>query len=112
MPEYDAAHLRVTPEAIPTLRAAFEKAIELLRPEIKRLGDVGHIKGRWLGDPVSAEVVAFYNDRVMDAADGPYQALVLYQEELMRVRDQLTVMQQMYERNEDEVGATFTGGAL
>lgn len=38
---------------------------------------------------------------------GPYQALVLYQEELRRVRDQLAVMEQEYQRAETENGDLF-----
>lgn len=107
MIEYEAVHLRLSPDAIPRVREAFENAIALLRPEIARLGEVGHIRAPWMGDPVSAEVVTFYNTRVMDAPDGPYQALVLYLKELMRVSDELYAMEQEYQRAETANGDLF-----
>lgn len=111
MAEYEGVHLRLTPQAIPAVREAFERALDLLEPEITRLGEVGYIHAPWMGDPKSEEVRLFYNARVMDAVDGPYQALVLYQEELRRVRDQLAVMEQEYQRAETENGDLF-GRAL
>ena len=111
MIEYEGVHLRLTPQAIPTVRAAFERAIALLGPEILRLGEVGHIHRPWLGDPKSEEVRVLYNARVMDAEDGPYQALLLYEQELHRVSDQLYAMEQEYQRAETETAEMF-GQAL
>lgn len=112
MAEYPAVHLKVTPEAIPQLRAAFDRALAILEPELWQLGQVGHIKGWWLGDPKSQEVVDFYNTHVMDADDGPYQGLLLYKAELIKIRDQLTLMEQEYRRVEDTNAGLFPGGAL
>lgn len=109
---YEPVHLRVEPEAIPHLRVAFEKALDVLVKPIRDLGEVGRITGAWMGDPKSAEVVAFYNARVMDAPDGQYQALLRYQEELTRVRDQLRLLESEYRRVEDGNTALFGGGAL
>lgn len=112
MAEYPAVHLKVTPEAIPQLRAAFDRALDILSPELATLGQVGHIQGRWLGDPKSQEVVDFYNANVMDAEDGPYQGLLLYKAELIKIRDQLTLMEREYQRVEDENVGLFSGSAL
>ena len=111
MIEYEGAHLRLAPQAIPAVRAAFDRAVALLEPELAKLGQVGVIEQAWLGDPVSEKVRVFYNERVMEAEDGPYEALLLYQKELMRVRDQLKVMEQEYQRAETENSDMF-GQAL
>jgi hypothetical protein len=102
MPDYPPATLQVGPQALPTLRAAYDGALADLRVELRRLQDVGHLTGPWLGDPVSRETFEFYNARVMDAPDGPYSALLAYEAELMRVRDQLTVMEADYRRTEGD----------
>lgn len=112
MVEYEAVHLRVDPQAIPQLRAAFERAIVMLEPAIADLGQYGHIDGAWMGDPKSIEVAELYNDRVMNAPDGPYQALVLYQRELIGIVDRLYEMEQDYQRTEQGIADTFDGGVL
>lgn len=112
MVEYPGVHLRVDPQAIPRLRAGFEKAIRMLEPEIRDLGRFGWLDGAWLGDPTSAEVAAFYNERVMAAPDGPYQALVLYQKELVRIVDQLTAIEEDYRRSEAGNVGLLGGGAV
>lgn len=109
---YEPVHLRVEPQAIPQLRAAFDEALAILAKPVKDLGQVGRIHGAWMGDPKSAEVAAFYNDRVMDAPDGQYQALLRYQEELTRVRDQLRVLEERYREVEADNTAAFGGRAL
>lgn len=109
---YAPVHLRVEPQAIPRLRAALDKALARLEKPVSDLGQVGHIHGAWMGDPKSAEVAAHYNANVMDAPDGQYQALLRYQEELRRIRDQLTLLGRLYQQTDDDVGATFAGGAV
>lgn len=109
---YEPVHLRVEPQAIPELRAAFERALMTLERPVADLGRFGRINGAWMGDPKSAEVVAFYNDHVMDAPDGQYEALLRYQQELTRVRDQLKLLEAEYQRTEDANAATVDGGRL
>ena len=109
---YEPVQLRVEPQAIPHLRAAFDKALDILDRPIADLAQTGRINGAWMGDPKSAEVAAFYNARVMDAPDGQYQALLRYQEELTRVRDQLHQLEEQYRQVEDENAALFGGRAL
>ena len=111
MIEYEGVNLRLSPQAIPRVREAFDRALDLLEPEIFKLGEVGVIQRPWLGDPKSEEVRVFYNARVMEAEDGPYEALLLYQQELRRVRDQLYAMEQEYQRVEAENAGMF-GQAL
>lgn len=102
MPDYPPTTLRVNAQALPNLRAAYDSALDELRVELGRLGDVGHLAGPWLGDPVSQKTFEFYNRRVMQAPDGPYQALLAYEAELMRVRDQLAAIEADYRRTEDD----------
>lgn len=102
MPDYPPTILRVTAQALPSMRAAYESALDDLARELRRLGDVGRLHGPWLGDPVSRKTFEFYNSRVMDAPDGPYHALRAYEAELVRVRDQLAAMEADYRRTEGE----------
>lgn len=102
MTDYPPTTLRLEPHAIPAIRAAFDAALDELGPELRDLANVGYISGPWLGDPASIETVEFYNRRVMDAPDGPYHALVTYQAELTRVRDQLVELEAAYQRTEGE----------
>lgn len=102
MPDYPPAVLRVSAQALPSMRAAYDAALVDLRSALGRLDDVGHLPGPWLGDPVSKRTVDFYNERIMTAPDGPYHALLAYEAELVRVRDQLAAMEADYRRTEDE----------
>lgn len=102
MSDYPPVTLRVSAQALPAMRAAYDSALLDLRMELGRLDDVGHLPGPWLGDPVSQRTVDFYNSRVMQAPDGPYFALRAYEAELVRVRDQLAAMEAEYRRTEGE----------
>lgn len=102
MPDYPPVSLRVGGQSLPAMRAAYEAALDDLGVQLRRLGDVGRLAGPWLGDPVSRETFEFYNARVMDAPDGPYSALLAYEAELMRVRDQLVAMEADYRRTEGD----------
>jgi hypothetical protein len=97
---YPPVTLRVEPHAIPGVRVAFDNAVSELSYELNQLRQNGYISEPWLGDPLSAMVQVAYNSRVMDAPDGPYQALVTYLHELMRVRDHLVAAEAEYERTE------------
>ena len=99
--------LRLEPHTLPTARAAFEDALAELRPQLVRLGRDGYVPEAWLGDEVSVEVFAHYNARVMDAPDGPYAALVAYEAELIRVRDNLQVLEDHYRRTEGDNAALW-----
>lgn len=111
MVEYPGVHLRVDPQAIPRLRAGFETAIKMLEPEIVDLGLNGWLDGAWMGDPTSEEIAEFYNTSVMGAADGPYQALVRYLDELNRIVEQLDAIEQDYRRTEADNVGMLGGGA-
>jgi hypothetical protein len=99
--------LRLTPHAIPAMRAAFEKALADLAHQLMFLRRDGVIPEPWLGDPVSASVVNYYNERVMFASDGPYAALRAYEAELLKVRDNLQVMEDHYRRTEGDNAALW-----
>ncbi len=97
---YPPVVLRVEPHAIPEVRDAFVDAVNTLGVELAQLRQNGYIAQPWLGDPMSAMVQEAYNSRVMDAADGPCQALVRYLEELRRVLDHLVAAEAEYTRTE------------
>jgi hypothetical protein len=94
--------LQLEPHTLPAVRAAFEEALTEVGVQIARLASGGFIKEPWLGDPVSASVQLHYNSVVMEAADGPYAAMVAYEAELTRIRDSLQLMEEHYRRTEGE----------
>jgi hypothetical protein len=99
--------LRLEPHAIPLVRAAFEDALAELRPQLHRLRRDGYVPEAWLGDPVSAAVQSHYNTQVMDAPEGPYAALVAYEAELIKIRDNLQLLEDHYRRTEGDNAALW-----
>jgi hypothetical protein len=98
--------LRLEPHTIPAVRAAFDDALAELTHQLIRLRRAGVIPEPWLGDPVSAKVVDYYHVR-MDAPDGPYAALVAYEAELLKVRDNLQVLEDHYRGTEGDNAALW-----
>ena len=99
--------LRLEPQAIPPMRAAFDDALAELRPKLHQLRRDGYVPEAWLGDAVSAAVRSHYNDQVMDASDGPYAALIAYEAELIKVRDNLQLLEDHYRRTEGDNAALW-----
>jgi hypothetical protein len=99
--------LRLEPNMIPSMRASFEEALSELGQKLLRLQRDGFIPEPWLGDPVSAQVVDYYNRQVMEAAEGPYAALRAYQAEMVKVRDNLLVLEEHYRRTEGDNAALW-----
>jgi hypothetical protein len=100
--QFPPAALRIEPSAIPAVRAALDDSLVELSLHLRRLGQEAYIPEPWLGDSVSAEVADSYNLRVMDAADGPYAAMVAFEAELVRIRDSLQLMEDHYRRTEGD----------
>ncbi|MHA6782926.1 hypothetical protein ACVGOW_18300 [Pseudonocardia saturnea] len=98
--EYPPAVLRVDPSAIPTVREALDRTLDELGPHLLRMRNDAYIREAWLGDPASESMRVAYNTRVMDAADGPYQALWAYAQRLREARDQLAAIEAEYLRTE------------
>jgi uncharacterized protein YukE len=99
---YDPATLQVAPHALPALRAAFEEAAHMVHQHILEMTYTGRLDQEWLGDPGSANLRTFYNANVMDAKDGPFQAMSKYRDTLRAVRDQLAAAEAEYRRVEGE----------
>jgi hypothetical protein len=99
--------LHLEPQSLPAVRAAFEDALTDLGVQLARLTRGGFIPEPWLGDPISAKVQAHYNASVMEAPDGPLHALFAYQEELVRIRDNLQLMEDHYRRTEGDNAALW-----
>jgi hypothetical protein len=99
--------MRIEPSTIPAIRAAFDDALAELKPHLVRLRQEAYIPEPWLGDPVSAEVAQTYNRTVMEAADGPYAAMVALEAELLRIRDTLQAMEDDYRRTEGDNAALW-----
>ncbi|OZM79649.1 hypothetical protein [Pseudonocardia sp. MH-G8] len=108
--QFPSAALRIEPSAIPTVRAAVDDSLAELKQHLVRLRQDAYIREPWLGDPVSAEVATSYNLRVMDAADGPYAAMVALEAELMKIRDSLRLMEDHYRRTDGENAALWGAG--
>jgi hypothetical protein len=105
--DYPPAVLRVDPSAIPAVREALDQTVRELDQHLPRMALEAYIHEPWLGDPESARVAAFYNDRVMSAPDGPYHALLRYRDELASARDQLAATEAEYRRTEGDNAALW-----
>jgi hypothetical protein len=88
--------LRVDPHRLTAVREAYDKALDELEPQLDHLRYAGLIQTPWLGDDVSKEVVAHYNNTVMTSDLGTYQAMRRYGIELKAIRDQFAQMEQAY----------------
>lgn len=95
------AVLRYDPERLPELRRAFAEALASLTPKLEELGARGHLVETWMEDPVSTQVRAVYNDKVMSAQDGGYQSLRAYEQQLQQVHDTLLAAEEAYRRTEE-----------
>lgn len=104
---YPSATLRVDPDTLPALRSAIQTTLTELTPHLDRMRDEGHMPEPWLGDSASYETWAFYTDHVMGAPDGPFQAMLAYERQLVVIHTRLTEIQAAYDRNESDTGALF-----
>ena len=104
---YPSSTLRVDPDTLPALRAAIENTLTELTPHLDRMRDDGHMPEPWLGDSASYESWVFYTDHVMGAPDGPFQAMLAYERQLVAIHARLTEIQAAYDRNESDTGALF-----
>lgn len=98
---YPPVTMHVEPHAIPAALAVLDASLTEHSDLLYRLGNFGYIREPWLGDPASARLTKAYNDRVMDADDGPYAALRAYEKELIKIRNALTLMQDSYVRTDN-----------
>ena len=101
------AILRLEPQMIPDVRAAFDLALAQLGEALIDLRTRGFLPGPWLGDEVSAAVAAHYTQRAMEQPDSSYRALLEYEAELTRVRDTLQRMEDHYRREDDTAAGRF-----
>jgi hypothetical protein len=99
---HPAGLLRVELDAISAVRAAFEEALTELRPQLLLLQDEAMIPEPWLGDATSAEVASHYQQRVIEAAEGPLAAMRAYELELIRILDSLKAIEDGYLRSDTE----------
>lgn len=95
--------LRLQPQALPSVKAAFEEALVDLGIQLARLTRSGFIPEAWMGDPISEDVRVFYNTTVIESSDSTFAALMAYQSELTRIRDSLEAMEAHYLTGEDQV---------
>ena len=104
---YPSSTLRVDPDTLPALRSAIEATLSELRPHLALMRTEAHMPEPWLGDSASYESWVFYTDHVMGAPDGPFQAMLAYERQLVAIRDRLTEIQAAYDRTESDTGALF-----
>lgn len=93
------AVLRVERGMIPDLRALLEECLELLADKLTGLERGGRMIDAWMNDPVSTRMRDVYNASVMEAPDGGYA--------MLRVYEELGRMEAEYCRIEDENAALF-----
>ncbi|MHA6784934.1 hypothetical protein ACVGOW_28660 [Pseudonocardia saturnea] len=110
MPEptqYPPATLRLQPDSIPDLRVAIEVTLDELSPHLGRMEVEAHMPEPWLGDSESHKVWAVYDQGVMRAPDGAFQAIRAYERQLMDIRDRLVEIERAYSGTEDANRAGF-----
>lgn len=115
MPEpthYPPAVLRLHPDAIPDVLAAIDATLDELSPHLRRMKNEAYLPGPWLGDSASHSVFVTYNDGVMSAPDGAFQAACAYERQLRDIRNQLVEIERTYIRTEDINGALLGGTQL
>jgi hypothetical protein len=99
--------LQLQPQSLPTVRTAFEEALNELGVQLAQLSRAGFIPEPWMGDRISEDVRVFYNQTVMESPDGSLAALLAYQDELTRIRDSLKAMEDHYRRTEGDNAALW-----
>lgn len=112
MPEptqYPPATLRLHPDAVPGLRAAIEATLDELSPHLARMEVEAYMPEPWLGDSESHKVWAVYDQGVMRAPDGAFQAVRVYERQLMDIRDRLVEIERGYAGTEDANRVGFEG---
>ena len=82
-------------------------AIAELTPHLSASARTGTSRRPWLGDPISASLQSHYNTTVMDSPDGPYAALKAYEAELIKIRDNLQLLEDHYRRTEGDNAALW-----
>lgn len=102
MAERPQAVLRVEPHQVPALRAAFVDAAAAIDERVTALDREGMLATPWLGDPVSATVLAVYNKRAAGQPDAAREHLVAYREELARVAQALGAIDADYRGTEQD----------
>ncbi len=106
---YPPAVLRLHPDAIPDVRAAIDATLDELSPHLRRMQNEAYLAGPWLGDSASHSVYVAYNEGVMNAPDGAFQAICAYEQQLRDIRNQLVAIEHGYARTED-INQALMGG--
>lgn len=109
MSDRPRAVLRIEPEMIPQLRTLFRECLDLLDDKLAGLRREGRMEEPWMHDPVSIRMKELYNTSVMDAPEGGYSMLRVYQQELQNTFDALGRMEEEYRRTEEVNAALFDG---
>ncbi|WP_246843026.1 transcriptional regulator [Allokutzneria sp. NRRL B-24872] len=91
--------MKVEKSAIPTMRKAFQRALDRLTPEVGQARSDLRIRP-WAGDPVSAEAAERFNDRSVDSGEAALGALEGYQQQLNNAVSALEQIERGYRRME------------
>ncbi|WP_344871196.1 transcriptional regulator [Allokutzneria multivorans] len=91
--------MKVEKAAIPTMRKAFQRALDRLTPEVGQARSDLRIRP-WAGDPVSAEAAERFNDRSVDSGEAALGALEGYQQQLNNAVSALEQIERGYRRME------------
>ncbi|WP_219417882.1 hypothetical protein [Pseudonocardia nigra] len=101
MSDLPSLTLRVEPDALPALRAAYGRAADDIGDLLNDVGRRGRLAEP--ADDISVGMAEHYNHEVMDGAYSTYTALRRYEQELRKVVDTLKRREDDYRRNEDAV---------
>jgi hypothetical protein len=96
------ATLHLEPHTLPSVRTAFDEALNDIGIQLAQLTRAGFIPEAWMGDQVSEGARVHYNAAVMESKDGALSALLAYQTELTRIRNSLKATEDHYRRTEGD----------
>jgi hypothetical protein len=107
MPNADAPTLRVEPEKLKRIIAAYENAANRVYRILDDLHRRGRIQAPWTADRVSVEMTAHYNAQVFEGDYCTFAAVKRYESELRAVARNLRATLDSYEETEAEAVSAF-----
>ena len=112
MPENSTTDLRLDPDVLPRVAAAYERAALQVGAILNGMHRSGRIPA-WTEDPISIAMAQHYNEVVFgtDAGSSPYStygAIRTYRDELLAARETLLRIHADYLSNEAESASRFS----
>lgn len=105
MPDRPTAGMRLEPDMLPGLIAAYDQAALDMMNLLMSVRDRLRLPEPWTPDVVSTAMFDHYNHEVVDSDHSTYAALRRYEQELRNIGRNLRQMQADYQRTEDDIAA-------